>query len=82
MSVQEAALSDSLSCSRLDQYKTTLAADLLREHIRQWQEAYGIEPEDSVETLNQLRMERDKELLASLSSRSFLRSLIGETDLD
>ncbi len=39
------------------------AAGRLRERIRQWQEAHNIEPENSVESLTQLRIERDDELL-------------------
>jgi prevent-host-death family protein len=38
------------------------AADLVRERIRRWQEAHGVEPEDAVETLRQLREARDDEL--------------------
>jgi prevent-host-death family protein len=38
------------------------AADEIRERIRVWQEAHGIVPEDSVETLNRVREERDAEL--------------------
>jgi prevent-host-death family protein len=46
-----------------DQYARSLAAaDLLRERIRRWQEAHGIEPEDTVETLRQLRERHDDEL--------------------
>jgi len=64
---------DSLSRSRLAQYIAVLAAaDLLREEIRQWQEVQGIEPEESVEILNRLRMERDDEILTSLSSEQKL----------
>src|SRR5688500_9531338 len=47
-----------------NQYSSVLAeADILREEIRQWQEAHGIEPEDSVDMLNQLRAEHNDELL-------------------
>jgi prevent-host-death family protein len=46
-----------------DSYTNALAtADLLRERIRRWQEAHGIEPGDTVETLRQLREEHDDEL--------------------
>jgi len=46
-----------------DRYTHALAAaDLLRERVQRWQEAHGIEAEDSVETLRQLREERDDEL--------------------
>jgi len=46
-----------------DRYTHALAAaDLLRERVQRWQEAHGIEPEDSVETLRQLREERGDEL--------------------
>jgi prevent-host-death family protein len=38
-------------------------ADALRERTRQWQTAYGIEPLDSTEILEQLREERVDELL-------------------
>jgi prevent-host-death family protein len=38
-------------------------ADHLRERIRQWQEDRGIEPEDSVQILNQVRAERDDKLV-------------------
>ena len=34
-------------------------ADRVRERIRRWQEAHGIEPGDSVENLLKLREERD-----------------------
>lgn len=37
------------------------ATDELRERIRQWQEARGITPESSTETLDRLRQERDHE---------------------
>jgi prevent-host-death family protein len=47
-----------------DQFGHALAvADGVRERIRRWQEARGIEPGDSVEDLRQLREERDDELL-------------------
>jgi hypothetical protein len=73
---------DRLSRWSLDQYKTILAAaDLLREEIRQWQEAQGIEPEDSVETLNRLRMERDDEILIPLSSQA-PKKIIRRNSLD
>jgi prevent-host-death family protein len=39
------------------------AADRVRERIRRWQEARGIEPGDSVEDLRHLREERDDDLL-------------------
>ena len=43
-----------------DQYTHAFAAaDLMRERVRRWQEAHGIEPEDSVETLRRLREEHD-----------------------
>lgn len=46
-----------------EQYTRTLAtARHLREQIQRWQEAHGIEPEDSVEDLHQLREERDDRL--------------------
>jgi hypothetical protein len=46
-----------------DQFTYALeTADRLRERIRRWQEAHGIEPGDSVEMLRQLRRERDDEL--------------------
>ena len=46
-----------------DQFTYALeTADRLRERIRRWQEAHGIEPGDSVEILRQLREERDDEL--------------------
>jgi prevent-host-death family protein len=49
--------------SQLDRYAQALAAaDQLRERIRCWQEAHGVEPEDSVVTLRQLREERDDEI--------------------
>jgi prevent-host-death family protein len=38
------------------------ATDELRERIRQWQEERGIKPESSIDTLNRLRQERDREL--------------------
>lgn len=38
-------------------------ADRVRERIRRWQEAHGIEPGDSVEDLRQMREERDEGLL-------------------
>jgi prevent-host-death family protein len=37
-------------------------ADQVREQIAEWQKEHGIEVEDSVETLRQLRQERDDEL--------------------
>lgn len=47
-----------------EQESTVLArADRLREQIRAWQEAHGITPEATAETLDQLRAERDDELL-------------------
>lgn len=39
-----------------------VAADRLREQIRGWQEAHGLKPEDTVETLRQVRATRDHEL--------------------
>ena len=46
-----------------DGYSQALAAaDELRERIRRWQEAHGVEPEDAVTTLDRLRQERDGEL--------------------
>ena len=46
-----------------DSYTAALAAaDELRERIRRWQEAHGVEPEDAVTTLRRLRQERDGEL--------------------
>jgi prevent-host-death family protein len=42
--------------------QTLLAADRLREAAQRWQEAHGIEPEDSVETLRRLREEHDDQL--------------------
>ena len=38
-------------------------ADRVRERIRRWQVAHGIEPGDSVEDLRQMREERDEGLL-------------------
>jgi prevent-host-death family protein len=38
------------------------SADRVRERIRRWQEAHGIQPGDSVEDLRQLREERDDQL--------------------
>lgn len=38
------------------------AADLLQERIREWQERYKVEPEDTVDTLNQIRADHDDEL--------------------
>ncbi len=50
--------------SHTGRYGQVLAkSDLLRERIQQWQEAHNIESEDSVETLNHLREERDDELI-------------------
>lgn len=49
---------DTGSTAQSDQYTEALAvADSLRERIQRWQEAHGIEPEDSVTTLRQLREE-------------------------
>ena len=47
-----------------DQFANALEkADRVRERIRRWQVAHGIEPGDSVEDLRQMREERDDELL-------------------
>jgi prevent-host-death family protein len=47
-----------------DQFGLALeAADQVRERIRRWQEAQGIEPGNSVEDLRHLREERDDDLL-------------------
>lgn len=47
-----------------DQFTQALeSADRVRERIRRWQEAHGIEPGDSTEELRQIREERDDELL-------------------
>jgi prevent-host-death family protein len=44
-------------------YSTGLvAADLLQERTREWQEQYRVEPEDTVDTLNQIRTDHDDEL--------------------
>jgi prevent-host-death family protein len=49
--------------SQHDQYTQALAAaDLLRERIRNWQTAHGIDPGDVVEDLRQLREEHDDQL--------------------
>ena len=49
--------------SQPDRYAQALAtADLVRERIRRWQEAHGITPEDTVETLRRLQERRDDEL--------------------
>jgi len=46
-----------------DQFARALeTTDRVRERIRRWQEAHGIEPGDSVEDLRQLREERDDQL--------------------
>ena len=42
--------------------KSLAAADLLREQIQKWQEAHGIQPDDSVEILRELREARDDQL--------------------
>jgi prevent-host-death family protein len=48
-----------------DQFARALdSADRVRERIRRWQEAHGIEPGDSTEDLRQMREERDDELLS------------------
>jgi prevent-host-death family protein len=47
-----------------DQFTYALErADRVRERIRRWQVAHGIEPGDSVEVLRQMREERDEGLL-------------------
>ena len=47
-----------------DQFGQALeAADRVRERIRRWQEAHGIEPGDSVANVRNLREERDDDLL-------------------
>ncbi len=38
-------------------------AAALRERIRAWQEAHNVQPEDSTETIRQMREERDDEIL-------------------
>lgn len=44
-----------------DKYSSVLAAtDDLRQRIREWQESYGVEPEDSVNMLNKLRADNDE----------------------
>lgn len=55
-------LSAGLATQREQYTQALVSADLLRERIRRWQEAQGIEPEDAVETLRQLREGRDDEL--------------------
>jgi prevent-host-death family protein len=51
------------STSLEERYRESLAAaDLIRKKIKEWQEAHGIQPEDSTETLRQLREARDDEL--------------------
>lgn len=51
------------STSQTDRYTQALTnAAILRERIQRWQEAHGIEAEDSVETLRRLREERDDTL--------------------
>jgi prevent-host-death family protein len=47
-----------------DQFTYALErADRVRESIRRWQVAHGIEPGDSVEDVRQMREERDEGLL-------------------
>lgn len=44
-------------------YSTGLAAaGLLQERIHEWQERYKVEPEDTVDILNQIRADHDDEL--------------------
>jgi prevent-host-death family protein len=53
----------SISVQQPNRYAAALArATLVRERIREWQETYQIEPEDSADTLRALREGRDDEL--------------------
>jgi len=56
-------LSDELITQQQQQSTALSRAEHLRERIRQWQEDRGIEPDDSVQILNQVRAERDDELV-------------------
>jgi prevent-host-death family protein len=50
-----------------DQFAHALdSADRVRERIRRWQLAHGIEPGDSTEDLRQMREERDDNILSHL----------------
>ncbi len=52
--------------AQYDRYTNILTqTDRLRERIQQWQEAHNVETEDAVETLRQLREERDDELIVN-----------------
>lgn len=56
-------LSDNLA-TQYDRHRNVLTkTDRLRERIQQWQEAHNIETEDAVDTLRQLREERDDEII-------------------
>ena len=47
--------------AQVDQYSAVLATtDDLRQRVREWQESYGIETEDSVDTLNKVRADNDE----------------------
>ncbi len=49
------------SSVQTDQYSAALAStDDLRQQIREWQESYGVDVENSVDTLNNLRTDRDE----------------------
>ena len=49
------------STTQADRYSAALTTtDDLRHRIRKWQESYGVESEDSVDTLNKLRADNDE----------------------
>ena len=49
------------SSAQADKFSAALTAtDDLRQRIREWQEAYSVESEDSVDTLNILRADNDE----------------------
>jgi prevent-host-death family protein len=55
-------LEDEATAEHEDARQALTLADVIAERIRGWQGSHGVEPEDSVETLRQLREARDDEL--------------------